>query len=93
MMNRCPKTWDALAPHPSSDFVRGCTVCKKVVRYCADLSDAAAWNGAPVVFDAALDRVAAHSAYRRREEPAGDDESDDDPDGYTVDAPPSTFRK
>ena len=96
-MNKCPKYWDALTPVSASDFVRGCNTCRKQVAYCADLMDAvvASWKDAPVVFDAALDRVAAHAAYSRRTVPGGvDDElDDDDPDGYTLDTPPSNFRK
>jgi uncharacterized protein (TIGR02996 family) len=93
---KCPQFWDALAPNAATDYARACAACKKQVAYCADLRDvfAAAWNDMPVVFDAAVDRVAAHATYRRRELPAGgDDELEDDPDGYTVDTPPSPGRR
>lgn len=98
IQNKCPKYWDALVASPGQDFTRTCERCQHVVRYCADKSDVrhAAWAHEPVVFDAALDRVAAHAWYST---PAAswrddeDDDDDDDPDGYTVDSPPSPYRR
>lgn len=94
--DRCPGGWDALAPFGDGDFVRRCDTCQLQVRYCGDRSEAqaAGYDGVPVVFDAALDRVAAHAAYRDPFAPiTEDDEIDDDPDGYTLDAPPAPFRR
>lgn len=93
----CPASWDALAPTAASDFVRKCTTCSRDVRYCTDRNDvrASAHAGAPVVFDAELDRVEAHVWYKRWTDFSDDidEDLDDDPDGYTLDTPPSQFRR
>lgn len=97
IQNRCPGSWDVLAPDPTTDFVRACGVCRRQVRYCAELADVrvAGWERGPAVFDAALDRVAAHATYRDPYAPLVDDgdEIEDDPDGYTLDSPPTPFRR
>jgi uncharacterized protein (TIGR02996 family) len=95
IQNKCPGFWDALAAGGMSDFSRNCGNCKHSVRYCGDLAEVrmAGWENAPVVFDAGLDRVAAHAIYRDPQAPIDDDELDDDPDGYTLDSPQSPFRK
>jgi uncharacterized protein (TIGR02996 family) len=100
-MNKCPKHWDALAPVAQSEFARHCGQCDKHVMFCAELAEvrAAAFDDRPVVFDIALDRVAAHSAYRHfGEEPveqAPDEDYDleDDPDGFTIDSPPTNYKR
>lgn len=98
IQNKCPKYWDALVASPGQDFTRTCERCQRVVRYCADKIDVrtAAWDHGPVVFDAALDRVAAHAWYSAPASSWSDDDDDlddDDPDGYTVDIPPSPYRR
>jgi uncharacterized protein (TIGR02996 family) len=95
--NKCPGAWDALVPSDATDFVRKCATCRHAVRYCVDRNDvrASAYDGAPVVFDAALDRIEAHAWYKNWADFSDDVDEDieDDPDGYTVDAPPSQFRR
>jgi uncharacterized protein (TIGR02996 family) len=95
IQNKCPGFWDALAASGMNEFARTCGNCKHSVRYCADLSEvrSAGFDNAPVVFDAGLDRVAAHAIYRDPQSPLDQDELDDDPDGYTLDTPGTPFRK
>ena len=96
IQNRCPAYWDSLSSLGGSDFVRACNVCKRNVRYCGERAEVATagWEGSPVVFDAGLDRVAAHATYRDPTAPIDDDnEPDDDPDGYTIDSPSNNFRR
>jgi uncharacterized protein (TIGR02996 family) len=98
IQNKCPQSWDALVAMPGQDFTRNCERCQRVVRYCADKTDVrtAAWDQGPVVFDAALDRVAAHAWYSTPAASWRDDEEDDledDPEGYTVDSPLSPYRR
>jgi len=95
IQNKCPGYWDALVPIAAGDFARTCQVCRREVRYCGELAEvsAAGWENMPVVFDAGLDRVAAHATYRDPTAPLPDDsEIEDDPDGYTLDSPPSFKR-
>lgn len=97
IQNKCPQYWDALVPVAGGDFTRACRMCKRPVRYCGERAEVAVagWENAPVVFDAGIDRVAAHATYRDPTAPIHDDlddDPDDDPDGYTLDAPP-TFRR
>ena len=101
IQNRCPGFWDGLNPVDGNDYVRSCRECNKHVAYCGNLQEvrAAAWDESPVVFDAALDRVAAHAAYRRFDvDPPAitmdeEEDLDDDPEGYTLDTPPSNYRR
>lgn len=95
ILNKCPKYWDALVASPGQDYTRTCERCQQVVRYCTDKTDVrhAAWERLPVVFDAALDRVAAHAWYKEPAASWTDDDDLDDPDGYTVDSPPSPYRR
>lgn len=97
IQNKCPAYWDALAALSGTDFVRACDVCRRNVRYCGERAEVATagWEGSPVVFDAGLDRVAAHATYRDPTAPIDDesDEVDDDPDGYTLDSPSNNFRR
>ena len=95
IQNKCPGFWDALAADSMTDFARTCGNCKRSVRYCGDLAEVriAGWENAPAVFDAGLDRVAAHAIYRDPQAPLDDDELEDDPDGYTIDQPSTTFRR
>jgi len=96
IQNKCPGYWDALVPIAASDFARTCQVCRREVRYCGELAEvsAAGWENMPVVFDAGLDRVAAHATYRDPTAPLPDDgdETEEDPDSYTLDTPPSFKR-
>jgi uncharacterized protein (TIGR02996 family) len=94
IQNKCPGFWDALAAGGMTDFTRTCGTCKRSVRYCGDLAEVriAGYENAPAVFDAGLDRVAAHAIYRDPHAPLDGDELEDDPDGYTLDTP-STFRR
>ena len=95
IQNKCPGFWDALTAGGMTDFTRTCGSCKRGVRYCGDLAEVriAGWETSPAVFDAGLDRVAAHAIYRDPHAPLDDDELEDDPDGYTLDTPSTTFRR
>jgi uncharacterized protein (TIGR02996 family) len=95
IQNKCPGFWDALAAGGMTDFTRTCGNCKRGVRYCGDLAEVriAGYEHAPAVFDAGLDRVAAHAIYRDPHAPLEDGDLEDDPDGYTLDTPSSPFRR